>query len=556
MKKQETARVSFFSKNVLFFGILFIAIFFRFWQLALVPPSPSLDEVSIGYNAFSILHIGKDEYGNILPILLRAYDDWRPALYVYLVIPCIYLFGLSSIAIRIPSVILSIITVIASYFTTKLIFKKNNKAEFISLITMFLFAISPWHIYISRLGHEVNAGLTTVVLGIWFFFMAIREEKKICIIFSSIFFALSFYTYQSEKVFVPLLIISLLTIYKDHIIKIKKEAIIAFFLAVFITIPIIKVSLSPQGLIRLQATSAFSNLSSAYQISAIHELQDKRQGNIIGEFLDNRRFVPLYVFFSNYTSHFNPFWLYANLSQDSFKAPKFGLFYIWELPIFLIGIYFFFKTQDKKTKTFISLWFLISFVAPSITTQAPHAMRSYNLLPLPMMIEAIGAVTIIDIMKKTIKFQLIYILLFLVAMVYISQSVFYFYQQYFLAFPKEQSKPFQYALFHALQYVIEKKNNYSSVIISNQNNLYQSYMFYLFIKRYDPHVYLAKGGTKSGGFAQTHSIDNVVFRPIQWEKDTYLHHTLFVGNPSEIPSNAVIKSFMYLDGITGVVLAE
>ncbi|EKD95597.1 MAG: hypothetical protein ACD_24C00433G0001, partial [uncultured bacterium] len=40
----------------------------RFYQLASVPPSLARDEVSVGYNAYSILKTGKDEYGRIFPL--------------------------------------------------------------------------------------------------------------------------------------------------------------------------------------------------------------------------------------------------------------------------------------------------------------------------------------------------------------------------------------------------------------------------------------------------------------------------------------------------------
>src|SRR3989344_1445540 len=135
--------------------IILLASFLRLNSLNSVPPSASVDEVSIGYNAYSILQTGKDEYGAKFPIILRAYDDWRPALYVYLVVPFVKLFGLSVFAVRFPSVILSVLTVVATYFLTKELFKNSLK---IPEVASLLLAIYPWHIYISRLGHEVNAG--------------------------------------------------------------------------------------------------------------------------------------------------------------------------------------------------------------------------------------------------------------------------------------------------------------------------------------------------------------------------------------------------------------
>src|SRR3989344_1501138 len=89
--------------KLLFVSIILIAFVLRFWQLGNVPPSPDWDEVSLGYNALSIMQTGKDEYGQSLPVILRSFDDYKPALYTYLVIPFIKVFGLTTLAVRLPS---------------------------------------------------------------------------------------------------------------------------------------------------------------------------------------------------------------------------------------------------------------------------------------------------------------------------------------------------------------------------------------------------------------------------------------------------------------------
>ena len=179
-------------KKFLLLIILAVAIFFRFYGLNQVPPSASLDEASIGYNAFSILRTGADEYGTKFPILLRAYDDWRPALYVYLVIPFVKILGLNVLAVRLPSVILSVLTVVAVYFLVKKLLRND-----VALLTAFLLVVSPWHIYISRLGHEVNAGLAFFIFAMLFVFW--RKVYP-----AAIFFLLSFISFQSEKIFIPI----------------------------------------------------------------------------------------------------------------------------------------------------------------------------------------------------------------------------------------------------------------------------------------------------------------------------------------------------------------
>ena len=229
--------------------IILLASFLRLNSLNSVPPSASVDEVSIGYNAYSILQTGKDEYGAKFPIILRAYDDWRPALYVYLVVPFVKLFGLSVFAVRFPSVILSVLTVVATYFLTKELFKNSLK---IPEVASLLLAISPWHIYISRLGHEVNAGLSFFIFG--FLFFLLRRSYL-----SVLFFGLSFISYQSEKFFIPLFVLILVFLYKKVFFEQKKSFIIATFLGFIILIPFIKETLSPNALIRLKGTNLFNS---------------------------------------------------------------------------------------------------------------------------------------------------------------------------------------------------------------------------------------------------------------------------------------------------------
>src|SRR5690348_14204690 len=109
------------------FFILLLAIFFRFWNVQLIPPSASLDEQSIGWNAYSVLKTGGDEYGQFPLISQRGYDDWRRSTYLLLTIPTIGLFGLNPVAERLPSVILSVLTVFSSFWIVKLLFAKQTK---------------------------------------------------------------------------------------------------------------------------------------------------------------------------------------------------------------------------------------------------------------------------------------------------------------------------------------------------------------------------------------------------------------------------------------------
>ena len=69
----------------LIFGlVLFVHLAVRVVGLNSSPASINWDEASLGYNAYSLLKTGKDEYGNPWPVALRSFNDYKPALYSYL----------------------------------------------------------------------------------------------------------------------------------------------------------------------------------------------------------------------------------------------------------------------------------------------------------------------------------------------------------------------------------------------------------------------------------------------------------------------------------------
>src|SRR5438876_10820734 len=90
-------------RQVALTGVLLLALLLRVWRLDSVPPGPDSDEVAIGYNAYSILRTGRDEYGASWPVLFRSYGDYKRPLYIYATVPSVALLGLTPISIRLPA---------------------------------------------------------------------------------------------------------------------------------------------------------------------------------------------------------------------------------------------------------------------------------------------------------------------------------------------------------------------------------------------------------------------------------------------------------------------
>ena len=354
---------------------------------------------------------------------------------------------------------------------------------------------------------------------------------------------------------VPLLVIGLAVIYrkklKEIIFKDSKTKFVSLIL-LLILIPILWSIFSPQALIRFRGTSTFTpNAHQALFDSRVLS-RNKAVANhdIFGSLFYNQHLYPVVVLTEGYLSHFNPQWLFFNDGFGAFKAPFVGLLYLWQIPFILLGIIvlFFTKRLSLNSKLLIILWFLLGPLPASIATQTPHPMRSYNILPTWEIFTAIG---ISYLIFKFYKFKIITIGIISIFALLGLQS---FYQNYFYTFPKTQSKSFQYAYGKAIGYVSNHNNQYSRVVISNTDNMFQSYMIFLFYTKYDPQLYRSEGGTISGGYAATHFFGKYEFRPIDWKKEK-TENTMFVVNPNEVPTGSnVLFVAKYLDGSTGAVV--
>lgn len=536
-------------KQVVLISILMLAAVLRFWNLGNVPPSTSMDEASIGYNAYSVLKIGADEYGEFPLISQRGYDDWRRSTYLFLVVPFVALFDLHSISIRLPAAILSILTVWATYYIVLFLFSKRSEFSYsVSLLATFLLAISPWHIYISRLGHESNTCLAFFILGLLFFLQGEKSKSKSKIILSGIFFSLSVISYYSGQVFIPIFVIGLFFIFRKVLLAIifsDKKTFISFFILLMFLIPMFKSTFSENSLIRFQGTGILK--PEVHYWERFQKQIDLRRkadinNDIVGRIVYSKYSFLLKVFIEGYTAHFNPRWLLTNSSAEPHKVPNLGLLYVWEILSITLGIIVLLSSNllDRKAKMLIFLWFFIAPLPAAIATQAPHAMRSYNFLPTWQIFSAFGLVYIFYALRK---FS-IFILPAFAVLILISLSTFY--KNYFIIFPKEQSRSFHYPLSKVIPYVITQQDDYQKVVFSNKDNLYQSYMLFLYYSKYDPLVYQKQGGTKSGGFSETHVFGKYEFRPIiQTEKD---NHVLYIGNYHELKNVKVLKTFKDLSG--------
>src|SRR3989344_479822 len=255
-------------------------------------PALNADEAALGYNAYSLIQTGKDEHGQSWPIVFKSFGDYKPGIYIYLAIPFVKLLGLNVLAVRLPGLILSIISIFLIYILVKELnmdsrFRGNDKNDKLLItnyqlptITALLLAISPWHIHFSRGAWETQTSTAFLLLGVYGFLKALKKPQWYLVF--TICFILSVYTYHSMRIIAPLLTLSLIIIFREHFIKIilprsEKDSFInkinifnhtqrtskylyaSFVIGIFLTIPLLVSLLSPSGLSRASGVSIFAD---------------------------------------------------------------------------------------------------------------------------------------------------------------------------------------------------------------------------------------------------------------------------------------------------------
>lgn len=472
--------------------ILLVAAFLRIWQLDKYPPSLFIDEVSNGYNAYSILKTGKDEYGNFLPLTIRAFGDYNPALSVYLLIPSIAAFGLNEFAVRFPSALLGTLTILVTFYISLKLFK--NIA--IALLSSFLLAISPWHLQFSRYDHEANFMLFFSILGLTLFLYGLKKHHYL--IFSAVSFGCALNSYHAAKIWIPLIVAAVIVIYIRELKKIKKK--------VFSPIAILAISAIPiflniqNSLIRAQAVAIFS-----------------KEKNPVETFLDG------------YLSHFSPRFLFVEgdfIGRHSVNG--IGQLYVFEAPLILAGLMFIFAKKDKINNKKLFLYFLLLAPIPAaLAAPTPHALRAINLAPAFSILSACGIYALLKWKyRKSVKYPVLFTI-FIVAV----YNIITYFHLYYRHEPLLKAADWTYGYKQMIDYVSTAKKEDQTVAITSYYG--KPYIFTLFFTKFDPKTFQLTGHN-------TEQIGNYEFFGSSWQKRND-KPAILVRPPWQIPQDPSLK---------------
>lgn len=469
---------------ILLIGLsLFLGTFLRFYDLGNTPSSLDWDEVSWGYNAYSILKTGKDEYGSFMPLSFKAFGDFKQPMYVYADVIPIAVFGLNPFSTRFPSAFFGSLSILFVCLLVYELFAKNKNRNSIAAVATFLFAISPWSIQFSRVAFEANVGLFFVIVGAWAFLRGLNKNNKYYIFGSLVLIALSAYTYHSEKLFAPLIFL-ILSFYAYRFFNFKKTLLIALGVVFLI--------FNLTWIIDSRTTERGRGVMFFSHPAPILEKSFKERNYAGTSPLARITLAPKVLmgeqYLQNYFSHFNPNWLFFTGDNPRHHAPDFGIIYLVELPFILLGIYYLFRNKSREG-VLLFLWFLAAPLASALAIDAPNASRSEIFLPTWQIFSALGLIYAYSLIKN----KKIYPVALIAFIVLFGFNFVKYLNQNFIMTNANAQKDWQYGYRQAVDYFLKNSKGDEKVFFAP--DFEQPYIFYLYYTGYDPVKYIEQGGS-------------------------------------------------------------
>jgi 4-amino-4-deoxy-L-arabinose transferase-like glycosyltransferase len=505
-------------ETIILIAILLLAAMVRLPSLDQFPAGLNADEAAIGYNAYSLIQTGKDEHGASWPLVFRSFDDYKPPLYFYMVLPFVAAMGLNVWAVRLPSALLGIAAVYLIYLLSNRLFPdklKLGRSSFgVGLVSALILALNPWHIHFSRGGWEVNAATTLVLAG---FVWAYSKPRRYWL--AGLAIVASLYTYHALRLILPFLLLGYFWLDRERLLAKNqiKAWLPAVIVAAVLLIPLAGQFFSAEGSARFTGVSVFADEGPLWEALALRDEHELAATSPQMRLLHNKYISYTLRIGQNYLSHFSPRFLYIQGDEiERSRIPGVGLALLIGLPFFALGTIAS-VSKFKKNHRFVLLWLLLAPLAAAITFQSPHALRAQNMvIPLTILTATGFAVAWQAIRSDKVKVLFASGLLLLLA--YESGR---FLHYYFLHYPQEHPVAWEYGFQQLAEYIKDNEANYERIIISDRYD--QPYIIMAFFLEYPPEKFqneIVLEPRDRFGFSTVRKFGKFEFRPVDYFDDT------------------------------------
>jgi 4-amino-4-deoxy-L-arabinose transferase-like glycosyltransferase len=529
----------------IFWAIILIALFIRFYKLGAVPVSTYWDETAILVDAKTIAANGMDMHGNSwFRTMFPSYGDYKLPVYIWFAALSVRLVGVSEFAVRLPSALAGIGTVLVSgalahqlfiLFGTKKSTMSKVPKNWATLIGCGMMAITPWAILFSRTGFEGH--LAQFFVSVSVLLLLHSPTRKWLLLPSILLGSLATYTYFSVRFVWPFVFTAgFVVTYWEYFSQLHNKKL---FKKVFVLTIILLVSLGAY-LLSLQpmVTSPLYAGSNQFRLSTKSILNANDyplEANILREQAGNTAFDRLF---------FHRNWLMArelakNIADNLDFSYLFltgdpnlrhgtnqqGLFLLPMLPLLIWGIYVLGKEQPKIL-IFLVVWWLAALLPASVPEDTPHALRSLNGLVPAVLIISFGLLDIFATISVHRK-KIIYTAPLGILLIAVASSAIFFIHFYFSIYPSISASEWQDGYKQLTLFLDENKKEQEAIYIHPFDN-----RLYLWMLAYGPYTAseiqeLPKENDK------VTSLENYLFDAVNWQTTSIPARRFMVVGPKD-----------------------
>jgi len=537
---------------ILLLLLLGIAVFLRFYCLDSIPSGFINDEAAVGYNAYSLIKTGRDEFGISWPLVFESFGEGKPGMMVYHVLPWIKILGLTEIAVRVSPALFSVITILISYLLTLEIFANAQNKKTIAYLNMLILAFMPWDIFYARGGAFGHESLFWATLSVYLFLKWQRIKNIRILLLCSLSASISMLSYHSARVFVPIILFSLWLMAIKNL-KLKDKILSLLIMLLSSGILWIWLMISPVAGSRAAGVSILHPQSGVGLKLNLDITESVNQPLWLVRLMHNK-FVAYFRDFSlRYFSHFDSdFLFFSGDPLPRYQIPNHGLLLSICIPFLAFGIYLMLRYK----KWVLILWLLAAPIVSAITFQTPSASRArFMIIPLSILTAWGFGYFYEHRAKLLVKIAIPFIIF-----IFIWQFT-VFWDAYAVHAQVREPYHWQVGYKEMVTKVMQLKNNYHNVKVTDKKGT--PYIFFLFYTQYNPKRWQEQSGGSKGDldvfhFQSMKYLDNIEFVsekcPASFSQDP---NTLYVCVNEEIPGNArTIETIRYNNGEPAFIILD
>lgn len=445
----------------------------RILWLTTFPPGLDQDEAVNGYDAYTLGINGRDHRGNSWPLLLQAFDDWPPVLLTYVTVPFVKVLGLSVTTIRLVVALFGCASVVAMYFLGR----RVGLSRWFALLATLILGLAGWSIYLSHFAIPPSLVPFFVCAFLVVFFAWLELPKSLSwkqrLLWGGgvgLVASLLTHAYSTMNLHIPVFLAGagiLVWLVRPHL---RLSYFMIWIVYLLVAGPMLWITITQP-----QKYNARFN-----------EITIMGRPNVVGNFKRNYlQYLSYRYFFGEGNKH------------PMYQMPGVPLFPLVLAVPFLVGIGALFYRTGLGTKHFLGhrpvhftelqallllFWIVLSPVSPALARDSYHFLRSVHLLPVVVVVMAIGAERLYALLTKAVHKQLALDMMGLIVLINVAVFLAYL-RQATGRYPDQLRRYFNDDLGASMRALLEEERCTSRVVTLQ---ITQPYIFYLFYAQRKP----------------------------------------------------------------------